>query len=190
MKNKLVILFIITLLIIFNISSVFGETINISDICNDNSKIILYENEEIPDEAGVILVSEDKSDIILVPEERLHKFESYKIIGFIKDNTCYLYKSGEILLERINEIHISTDKKINFITRILFPAILILIISIITITLNKYNAEICLFILFIFCFIIIPFGIIYLKQKILIDSEEEIRKEIHYYEQPIIDITK
>lgn len=100
--KKISILLISILLIILNLTTIYADEISIEEVYNDKSKVIINDNESIPDGANILLISENGNYIVSVAKEERNKLKEYKIIGYSVDGKNYIYNSGNKLISNIN----------------------------------------------------------------------------------------
>ena len=100
--KKISILLISILLIILNLTTIYADEISIEEVYNDKSKVIINDNESIPDGANILLISENGNYILSVTKEERNKLKEYKIIGYSVDGKNCIYNSGNKLISNIN----------------------------------------------------------------------------------------
>ena len=107
--KRISILLILIIILVFNISLVIvnGDTINTNEydaykIYDSSTKVIIDDNQVVPDVANILLISEDGNYIVSVTKEERNKLKEYKIIGYSVDGKNYIYNSGNKLISNIN----------------------------------------------------------------------------------------
>ena len=107
--KRISILLILIIILVFNVSLVIvnGDTINTNEydaykIYDSSTKVIIDDNQVVPDVANILLISEDGNYIVSVTKEERNKLKEYKIIGYSVDGKNYIYNSGNKLISNIN----------------------------------------------------------------------------------------
>lgn len=78
--KKISILLISILLIILNLTTIYADEISIEEVYNDKSKVIINDNESIPDGANILLISENGNYIVSVTKEERNKLNFILLI--------------------------------------------------------------------------------------------------------------
>ncbi len=140
MKRASVLLIII---LVFNVSLVIvnGDTINTNEydaykIYDSSTKVIIDDNQVVPDGANILLFDKDKKKIISIDKNLRDYYKRYELIGYEVNNIPFIYKSYNDLLYSLFT-SISKRTEVDFILLILKFFISIILLSIIAFFISK-----------------------------------------------------
>ena len=136
--KKISILLISILLIILNLTTIYADEISIEELYNDKSKVmintneydaykiydsstkvIIDDNQVVPDGANILLFDKDKKKIISIDKNLRDYYKRYELIGYEVNNIPFIYKS-------YNDLLYSLFTSISKRTEVLFISIILL----------------------------------------------------------------
>lgn len=184
--KKISILLISILLIILNLTTIYADEISIEEVYNDKSKVIINDNESIPDGANILLISENGNYIVSVAKEERNKLKEYKIIGYSVDGKNYIYNSGNKLISNINYYTFKgKNVKIPYFSLLVIAFSILILTCLTEVECNFWDSVIMLIVTLIISY----FAFKYIFPNVISNAikawmKMKIKTEVTYYIEP------
>ena len=184
--KKISILLISILLIILNLTTIYADEISIEEVYNDKSKVIINDNESIPDGANILLISENGNYIVSVTKEERNKLKEYKIIGYSVDGKNYIYNSGNKLISNINYYTFKgKNVKIPYFSLLVIAFSILILTCLTEVECNFWDSVIMLVVTLIISY----FAFKYIFPNVIPNAikawmKKKIKTEVTYYIEP------
>ncbi len=184
--KKISILLISILLIILNLTTIYADEVSIEEVYNDKSKVIINDNESIPDGANILLISENGNYIVSVTKEERNKLKEYKIIGYSVDGKNYIYNSGNKLISNINYYTFKgKNVKIPYFSLLVIAFSILILTCLTEVECNFWDSVIMLVVTLIISY----FAFKYIFPNVIPNAikawmKKKIKTEVTYYIEP------